>query len=113
MSQPKNETSRRYRLLAPDGSTYESSEPGQLGGFRPLRIYGSLDCWSAKKFLGQGGYAKDRVFFADEQSAIAAGFRPCGHCLRDQYKVWKSGGVLGSSDYPWLVGPKDAPGDDS
>jgi methylphosphotriester-DNA--protein-cysteine methyltransferase len=29
------------------------------------------------------------VFFADEETAIAAGFRPCGACLRDRYREWK------------------------
>jgi methylphosphotriester-DNA--protein-cysteine methyltransferase len=32
-----------------------------------------------------------RVYFTDEKEAINAGFRPCGHCLRKQYKVWKAG----------------------
>jgi methylphosphotriester-DNA--protein-cysteine methyltransferase len=73
--------------------------------FSLLVIYGRLDCWSAQKYLVKGGYAKGRVFFADDQTAIAAGFRPCGHCLRAQYNIWKRGGVLGSQEYPWLLAP--------
>ena len=38
---------KRYRLLAADGSTYESEHPGTLGGNRADRIYGRLDCRSA------------------------------------------------------------------
>ena len=98
-------STRPYRLLAPDGATYQSADPGQLGGYRPLRIYGRLDCWSARKFLVKGGYASNRVFFANEQSAIAAGYRPCGHCLRAEYKAWKCGGVPGTVEYPWLLKP--------
>lgn len=30
-----------------------------------------------------------RVFFADEQTAIAAGYRPCAVCLRERYREWK------------------------
>jgi methylphosphotriester-DNA--protein-cysteine methyltransferase len=30
-----------------------------------------------------------RVFFANEKDAIAAGYRPCGRCLRDKYNEWK------------------------
>src|SRR5262249_33167342 len=72
-------TGKRYRLLAPDGSTYESEQPGLLGGNKRKRIYGCLDCSRAKAALP--GYARNRVFFADEAAAIAAGYRPCGHCL--------------------------------
>ena len=101
---PTNESPRRYRLLAADGSSYESTELGKLGGNRSLRIYGSLECWSAKNAL-KLGYAKNRVFFADKQTAISAGYRPCGHCMLEDYRTWKRGGTLGSPEYPWLVAP--------
>jgi methylphosphotriester-DNA--protein-cysteine methyltransferase len=29
-----------------------------------------------------------RVFFADEDVAVAAGYRPCGNCLRPKYREW-------------------------
>jgi methylphosphotriester-DNA--protein-cysteine methyltransferase len=35
-------------------------------------------------------YQKHRVFFAGEATAIAAGYRPCGNCMRDQYKAWRA-----------------------
>ena len=60
-----------------------------LGGNSELRIYGQLDCWSALRWVGRG-YERIRVFFADEETAIAAGYRPCGHCMKDKYREWKS-----------------------
>jgi methylphosphotriester-DNA--protein-cysteine methyltransferase len=79
---------KRYRLTALDGSTYESPTPGLFGGNRKLKIYGRLDCASARRALPKG-YARHRVFFADEAAAIAAGYRPCGTCLRERYREWK------------------------
>jgi len=34
--------------------------------------------------------AEYRVFFADAETARACGFRPCGACLRDEYKAWRA-----------------------
>jgi hypothetical protein len=93
-------------LLGTDGHTYESDRPGELGGNRRERIYGRLDCSSAVHHLP--GYAQVRVFFADEPAAIAAGYRPCGNCMRQQYQSWKAGGILGSAEYPWLVAPPES-----
>jgi methylphosphotriester-DNA--protein-cysteine methyltransferase len=31
-----------------------------------------------------------RVFFADEATATAAGYRPCAVCMRDEYRAWKA-----------------------
>lgn len=39
--------------------------------------------------LDRGGDVDNRVFFADEPTAIAAGFRPCGSCLPDEYRALK------------------------
>jgi len=33
---------------------------------------------------------KQRVFFADAATAIAAGYRPCAGCLPEKYKAWKA-----------------------
>ncbi len=97
---------RRYKLRAADGTTYLSAKPGELGGYKPMRIYGRLDCYSANRHLKNGGYAGDRVFFADESVAIASGFRPCGNCMKEQYAMWKAGGEMGTANYPWLLTPK-------
>ena len=37
-----------------------------------------------------GKYQKHRVFFADEKTALAAGYRPCGNCLRNKYQEYKA-----------------------
>ena len=78
-----------YRLTQPDGSVVESDVPGPLGGNRRLKIYGRLDCPSALRALSRG-YAKRRVFFADEAAAIAAGYRPCAVCMPAEYRRWKA-----------------------
>jgi len=98
----QSHSSRSYRLLAADGTTMLSSTPGELGGYAPLRIYGRLDCPSALRHLAKGAYAEHRVFFADEDAAIAAGFRPCAKCLGARYRQWRTGGDPGSAEYPWL-----------
>ena len=83
-------TGRTWTLLAADGTPYESELPGTLGGNGRDRIYGRLDCGSARAALDRGGYAGHRVFFADEVAAVAAGFRPCGTCLRRTYAAWRA-----------------------
>ena len=32
---------------------------------------------------------KHRVFFADEETAVAAGYRPCAVCMPERYAEWK------------------------
>ena len=78
-----------YTLLGADGRPHPSDAKGTLGGNSRLRIYGRLDCWSARNALGKG-YERIRVFFADEATAITAGYRPCGHCMRPGYREWKA-----------------------
>ena len=58
--------------------------PIRYGGKRRLRIYGRLDYASGKRMK-----RASRVFFGDAAEAREAGFRPCGHCLRDDYACWK------------------------
>ncbi|MEO6526168.1 MAG: Ada metal-binding domain-containing protein [Gemmatimonadaceae bacterium] len=82
-------TEKRYRLLQADGATITSATPGLIAGNARLRIYGRLDCRSAIRALPRG-YAKRRVFFADEATAIVAGYRPCGACMRTAYATWKA-----------------------
>jgi hypothetical protein len=69
-----------YTLLGADGRPYTSDVKGQWGGHRGTRVYGLLDCPSALRVIARGGYARQRVFFADEATAIAAGYRPCASC---------------------------------
>ncbi len=78
---------KMYKLLDANGQEYLSETPGEFGGNRKLKIYGRLDCPSALSSIRRfpGSYEKSRVFFKDEKTALAAGYRPCGNCLRDKY----------------------------
>ena len=49
-----------------------------------------MDCPVALSLLRRGFEPRHRVFFADEATAIAAGFRPCGACMRERYRAWRS-----------------------
>jgi hypothetical protein len=78
-----------YRLIGADGVEYESETPGTLGGHRKNKIYGRLDCAGAAYWIAKGHYVKQRVFFADEATAVAAGYRPCARCLPERYAEWR------------------------
>lgn len=56
-----------------------------FGGYKKAKIYGLLTCSSGKRMKKE-----NRIFFKDEKEAIAAGYRPCGHCLSEKYKQWKA-----------------------
>lgn len=80
---------KKYHLIGFDGNTYDSDIPGTLGGHRKIKIYGKLDCPSALRHIAKGQYVQHRVFFKDEETAIAAGYRPCGVCMKEAYIRWK------------------------
>lgn len=82
-------TIRYWMLLDGDGELRRSAIPGALGGHRRTRIYGRLDCRAALSAIARGGYVKHRVFFLDEASAVAAGFRPCAICMPRHYEAWQ------------------------
>ena len=75
--------------MDPSGVIYDSNTPGKFSGHKKLKIYGRLDCPSALKYIAKGQYIKNRVFFADEETAVAAGYRPCAVCMPKEYKKWK------------------------
>jgi methylated-DNA-[protein]-cysteine S-methyltransferase len=81
--------SKTYTLLGADRRPYESARPGELGGHRRSKGYGRLDCPAALRWIAKGHYVAHRVFFADEDTAIAAGYRPCAVCLPERYREWK------------------------
>jgi methylphosphotriester-DNA--protein-cysteine methyltransferase len=60
-----------------------------LAGNSKLKIYGSLSCRSGKRM-----HINNRVFFESGKEAVDYGFRPCGHCMKDNYKNWKDEPVL-------------------
>jgi methylphosphotriester-DNA--protein-cysteine methyltransferase len=71
-------SSNLFRLL--------KTEQISLAGNQQLKIFGTLSCSSGKKMK-----SINRVFFRDEAEALSLGYRPCGHCLRKKFKLWKSG----------------------
>ena len=83
---------KEYKLLGADGEFYTATTPGTYGGNSKAKIYGRLDCPAALNAIENhpGSYEPGRVFFADERTAIAAGYRPCGRCLRARFLEWKS-----------------------
>ncbi|MFW5471579.1 Ada metal-binding domain-containing protein [Knoellia sp. CPCC 206435] len=81
---------RTYALVGRDGTAYESASPGTLGGHRRTKVYGRLDCPTALRWIARERYVQHRVFFADEGVAVAAGYRPCAHCLPQPYRRWRS-----------------------
>ncbi len=78
-----------YTLLDGERRPYASPTPGLVGGHRRTRIFGMLDCRSALRTLDAGGYASHRVFFADQATAVAAGYRPCAVCMPEAYRIWR------------------------
>ena len=93
---------KKYKLLSQNGDIYESEAPGELGGNKKAKIYGKLTCTTANGAI-EKGYAQHRVFFENESIAIAAGYRPCGRCMKEQYAIWSKGGDVGSVQYPWNI----------
>ena len=81
---------KEYTLLDAEGHPYQSDTPGSYGGNRRGKLYGRLDCRAAPRAIARGGYVTQRVFFADEQTARAAGYRPGAVCLPDRYAAWKA-----------------------
>ena len=78
-----------YKLTGSDGKVYLSETKGIYGGNRVTRGYGRMDCRAALRAIARGGYVQHRVFFADEATAIEAGYRPCAVCLPERYALWK------------------------
>lgn len=97
-------SSKTYKLLSPNGEIFESAVPGELGGNKMAKIYGRFDCFTANRAI-KSGYAQHRVFFKDEEDAIAAGYRPCGNCMTVKYRAWRNGVISGKNNYPWLIKP--------
>ncbi len=82
-------TEKSYRLIDRNGEPFDSPRPGKYGGHRRSKIYGRLDCPNALRWLAKGHYAPHRVFFRDDATARAAGYRPCAKCLPDAHAAWK------------------------
>ena len=85
----EDHSKKQYKLVGMDGTPYFSEHKGALGGHKGLKIYGRLDCPSALRHIARGSYVKHRVFFDNEATAVAAGYRPCAVCMKEQYALWK------------------------
>jgi len=81
---------KTWALIGADGKPFESDTPGTLGGHRREMLYGLFDCRTATQVIARGGYARHRVFFRDEVTAIATGYQPCGVCLPEKCAAWKA-----------------------
>jgi hypothetical protein len=103
--EPPPSQPRTYTLIGVDGKAYESETPGRFGGHRGSKLYGRLDCPSALRAIAGGGYVAYRVFFADETTALVAGYRPCSVCLPQDYQAWKAGRQGASTPKPQPEGP--------
>jgi methylphosphotriester-DNA--protein-cysteine methyltransferase len=71
----------------PDGLLHQKIRNGEVafGGNLRLKIYGTLRCKSGKRMKKE-----NRVFFGSGQEAVAAGYRPCAHCMNKAYREWKT-----------------------
>lgn len=56
----------------------------QFAGNKKLKIYGTFCCPSGKRMK-----TENRVLFKSIEEAESNGFRPCGHCMREEYLRWK------------------------
>lgn len=77
---------KQHTELSPDvlRSRIRSGEI-KFGGNRRLKIYGMLHCSSGKRMKQE-----NRVFFKSEKEALENKYRPCGHCMKAKYKLWKN-----------------------
>lgn len=85
---------KKFKLINSEGKEYLSDIPGTLGGNKKLKIYGKLDCPSAARWIEKGYYTSNRVFFENEDVAIAAGYRPCAVCMPEEYAKWKKNNLI-------------------
>ena len=50
----------------------------------------TLGIVTSYRYIEKGQYVQHRVFFANEEIAIKAGYRPCAKCMPEEYKEWKN-----------------------
>ncbi|MXV52861.1 metal-binding protein [Pedobacter sp. HMF7647] len=73
----KLERARNLKVMMDNGEV-------TFAGNRNLKIFGGLKCDSGKRMK-----VKNRVFFRNKEEALSLGYRPCGHCLKSEYILWK------------------------
>ena len=77
-----------YTLTNEHNQEYQTTERGTVYGCKSTKIYGCRNCPAPKHAIGMGTYKG--VFFKDELTAIKAGYRPCGTCLKAKFNIWKA-----------------------
>lgn len=97
---------KKCKLIDCNGKEYLSDIPGSLSGNKKSKICGRLDCPSTKKWIEKGYYISNRVFFENEDIAIAAGYRPCSICMPNEYKEWKNNQKIKSAMRFYLLATK-------
>ena len=94
-------TNRDARRWNDRGEALQADRPGRkAGSLRERRersegIGGTSSTAASTALRRCAGWRKGhivrwRVFFADEATAIAAGYRPCAVCMREEYRAWKA-----------------------
>lgn len=73
-----------------------------LAGNTKLQIFGTLQCRSGKRMR-----RSHRIFFTSLHEALQQGYRPCGNCMKQAYKIWKASCV--DSNVPPAAGVMSAP----
>jgi len=72
-----------YKILK-NGEIVESSISGEYAGWRPGKIFGSLDCKSGMRMNKE-----NRVFFHTLADAVNEGYRPCKNCKPMGFDEWE------------------------
>ena len=74
----------------PDNAPYRTPRrPARSAAIAPTASTGASTAPAPPRAIARGGYVTQRVFFADEATAVAAGYRPCATCLPEAYTTWK------------------------
>ena len=81
---------QRYTLLGADRRPTAARPPARSAGTAAARSTAGSTARAALRAIAAGGYVAHRVFFADEPTAVAAGYRPCAVCLPQAYRTWKT-----------------------
>ena len=66
-----------------------TTEPADLGGFAPPDSKAIATERASAEAFGFPLLSRTVLVQRDE-AAIAAGYRPCGHCLRPEYRQWRA-----------------------
>ena len=72
----------RYTLVVPIALRINQSSPAPSEVIARPASTGAWTNPSALRAIDRGRYARHRVFFADEATAVAAGYRPCARSTR-------------------------------